>query len=148
MGIITVEKRNEYLNSFIEVEITDNKFPLIKETLTRIGVCPKQVRSDPVLYQSCHILSMQNRYFIVHFKELFLLDGKESSMDELDYYRRNQVAKLLADWNLLKIKYPERLYLEDKFMKLIKITPASDKENWTLVSKYHIGADKFKPKST
>lgn len=133
----------EFFDSFIEVEVPENKFLIIKETLTRIGVCPKIPKTEPILYQSCHILSYKGRYYIVHFKELFLLDGKEALMDELDYYRRNQIAKLLQDWGLLKIKNIDKLYLEDRFMKLVKIIPSYEKDKWCLVSKYHLGRKKF-----
>lgn len=132
-----------FLDSFIEVDIQEDKFLIIKETLTRIGVCPKTVKKDPVLYQSCHILSYDNKYYIVHFKELFLLFGKEALMDELDYYRRNQIAKLLQDWDLLKIKNMDKLYLEDRFMKLIKIISSEEKDKWNLVPKFHLGRRKF-----
>lgn len=124
------------LDNFIEVKLEPSKFLVIRETLQRIGVSPK---SKNVLYQSCHILSMNNKYYIVHFKELFLLDGKESSLDELDKQRRNQIAKLLQDWGLLEICHPERFPVLDFFMKMIKIVSAKDKLEWKLVTKYHLG---------
>ena len=124
------------LDNFIEVELAPDKFLVVKETLSRIGVCP---RNKPVLYQSCHILSMNGKYYITHFKELFLLDGKESSLDEMDAHRRNQIAKLLQDWNLVKIVHPERFPVEDHYMKMLKIISSKEKQEWKLVPKYHLG---------
>lgn len=142
--VVTTRKtQDSFLNNFIEVEIDPNKFLIIKETLTRIGVCP---RNKNVLYQSCHILSKNNKYYITHFKELFLLDGKESTMDEIDESRRNQIAKLLEDWGLLKIIHPERFKVEDHYMKMIKIVSAKDKGNWKFVQKFHLGQFSRKPR--
>lgn len=125
------------LDSFIEVNIDPDKFLIVKETLTRLGVSP---RNKKVLYQSCHLLAMNGKNYITHFKELFLLDGKESTLDETDCHRRNQIAKLLQDWNLLKIVNPSRFPVEDYYIKMLKIVSASDKVNWNLVPKYHLGS--------
>lgn len=112
-----------------------DNFLKVKETLTRIGVASKK---DKTLYQSCHILHKQGKYFIVHFKELFALDGKESNLSMNDIERRNTIAKLLEDWGLLKILHPEK---SEKQVTLsqIKIVSFSEKRDWNLVAKYNIG---------
>lgn len=121
------------------LEVTLNEpddFLKIKETLTRIGVSSK--RDYNTLYQSCHILHKQGRYFIVHFKELFLLDGKPSNFTEDDLGRRNTIATLLSDWGLLTIV--DTLQVEKKSsLRAIKIISHRDKKEWTLESKYSIG---------
>jgi len=121
------------------LEVTLNEpddFLKIKETLTRIGVSSK--RDYNTLYQSCHILHKQGRYFIVHFKELFLLDGKPSNFTEDDLGRRNTIATLLSDWGLLTIV--DTLQLEKKSsLRAIKIISHRDKKEWNLESKYSIG---------
>ena len=125
------------------VEITLNQpddFLKIKETLTRIGVASKK---DNTLYQSCHILHKQAKYYIVHFKELFALDGKPSNFSENDEARRNAIATLLEEWNLLKIvrkDIVEQLVVPISHLKIISF---KDKPNWNLVSKYNIG-NKYK----
>jgi hypothetical protein len=113
-------------------------FLKVRETLTRIGVAS---RKDKVLYQSCHILHKQGRYFIVHFKELFALDGKTADLTENDLQRRNTIAKLLIDWGLVKI------IDSDKFTDLaplsqIKVIAFKDKSEWSLQTKYNIGKKK------
>ena len=110
-------------------------FLKVRETLTRIGVSSK---SEKKLYQSCHILHKQGRYFIVHFKELFLLDGKTSDFSENDLQRRNTITKLLSDWGLVDLCCPEQI--ENRApMSQIKILPYKEKKEWTLVAKYSIG---------
>ena len=111
-------------------------FLKVRETLTRIGVSSK---TEKKLFQSCHILHKQGRYFIVHFKELFLLDGKGSDFSENDVQRRNRITKLLGDWGLLTVANPE--LLEDNLapMSQIKVLPFRDKKEWTLIAKYSIG---------
>lgn len=109
-------------------------FLKIKETLTRIGVASK---TENKLYQSCHILHKQGRYFIVHFKELFLLDGKKSNLEKNDVMRRNTIATLLSDWGLLDLA--SHAALECAPLRQIKIIAFKDKENWELLPKYNIG---------
>lgn len=109
-------------------------FLKIKETLTRIGVASK---TENKLYQSCHILHKQGRYFIVHFKELFLLDGKKSNLEKNDVMRRNTIATLLSDWGLLDLASPAAL--ECAPLRQIKIIAFKDKGNWELLPKYNIG---------
>mgnify|MGYP003341896101 CR=1 FL=1 len=123
----------------VEISISNpDDFLKIRETLTRIGIAS---RKDNTLYQSCHILHKKGRYFIVHFKELFILDGKPSDLTTNDLQRRNTIAKLLQDWNLLKILNPvEELVFAP--LSQIKIIPFKDKESWSLVPKYNIGKKK------
>ena len=110
-------------------------FLKVRETLTRIGVAS---RKDKTLYQSCHILHKQGRYFIVHFKELFSLDGKESNITLNDIERRNTIATLMADWGLLKIK-DETAITSKASLSQIKVLTHKEKGNWELVAKYNIG---------
>ena len=120
------------------LEITLNEpddFLKIRETLTRIGVAS---RKDQKLYQSCHILHKQGRYFIVHFKELFLLDGKPSNLIENDLERRNTIATLLADWGLVTILTPA-LAKSLAPLRQIKAIPFKEKSQWELCPKYNIG---------
>ena len=120
------------------VEITLNEpddFLKVRETLTRIGIAS---RKEKKLYQSCHILHKQGRYFIVHFKELFLLDGKPSNLMENDLERRNTIITLMSDWGLVTPVNSNEI--ENKApLRQIKIIPFRDKAEWTLETKYNIG---------
>jgi hypothetical protein len=121
----------------LEISLNEpDDFLKVKETLSRIGVSSK--REENTLYQSCHILHKQGRYFIVHFKELFLLDGKKSNLFEEDLKRRNTISTLLSDWGLLSIVSVGR-FKELSSLKQIKIISHKDKSNWTLKTKYDIG---------
>ena len=123
-------------NSMLEVSLNEpDDFLKIRETLTRIGVAS---RKDQKLFQSCHILHKQGRYFIVHFKELFLLDGKPSNLVENDLERRNTIATLLADWGLVTIINPERSKSLAP-LRQIKVIPFKEKTQWELCPKYNIG---------
>ena len=120
------------------LEVTLNEpddFLKIRETLTRIGVAS---RKDNKLYQSCHILHKQGRYFIVHFKELFLLDGKKSNLEENDVARRNTIATLMSDWGLLTIEGRDKLEPIAP-LRQIKIISFKDNNQWNLCPKYNIG---------
>ena len=120
------------------LEVTLNEpddFLKIRETLTRIGVAS---RKDNKLYQSCHILHKQGRYFIVHFKELFLLDGKKSNLEENDVARRNTIATLMSDWGLLTVDNKNNLKPIAP-LRQIKIISYKDKGQWELCPKYNIG---------
>ena len=123
-------------DSMLEVLLPEpDNFLKIRETLTRIGIAS---RKEQKLYQSCHILHKQGRYFIVHFKELFALDGKESNITSNDVERRNTVAGLLQDWGLLKIVHISKA--EPKVsLSQIKVVAYKEKEDWELVPKYNIG---------
>ena len=125
------------LNKFVEVTLNEqDDFLKVRETLTRIGVSS---RKEKVLYQSCHILHKQGQYYIVHFKELFALDGKPSNISENDIQRRNAMANLLEEWGLVKII--NRKLLEDNIAPLhqIKINSFKEKDDWELIAKYNIG---------
>jgi hypothetical protein len=120
------------------LEITLNEpddFLKVKETLTRIGVAS---RKEKKLYQSCHILHKQGRYFIVHFKELFLLDGKKSNLDETDVSRKNTIATLMSDWGLITITDTDKVTPLAP-LRQIKIISFKEKPEWELSPKYNIG---------
>tara|TARA_E500000318_G_C3565864_1_gene215607 strand:+ start:2600 stop:3010 length:411 start_codon:yes stop_codon:yes gene_type:complete len=120
------------------LEVTLNEpddFLKVRETLTRIGVAS---RKDKKLFQSCHILHKQGRYFIVHFKELFLLDGKKANLEESDIQRRNTIATLISDWGLVEIHNNEKA-ANLAPLRLIKILPFKEKNQWELCPKYNIG---------
>lgn len=110
-------------------------FLKVRETLTRIGVAS---RKDKTLYQSCHILHKQGKYFVVHFKELFALDGKQADIIDNDIERRNTIAKLLEDWGLVKI-VDKSVITEQAPLSQIKIIAYKDRQNWELKAKYNIG---------
>ena len=120
------------------LEITLNEpddFLKVRETLTRIGVAS---RKEQKLFQSCHILHKQGRYFLVHFKELFLLDGKKSNLEDSDLQRRNTISTLLSDWGLVNIV--DKSKTEDKApLRQIKIVSFKEKSEWELCTKYNIG---------
>ena len=112
-------------------------FLKIRETLTRIGVAS---RKDKTLFQSCHILHKQGRYFIVHFKELFALDGKPTNFSENDQARRNTIANLLSEWGLILLVNSERTSELTVPLNQLKILAYKEKEDWTLTAKYNIGS--------
>ena len=115
-------------------------FLKVRETLTRIGVASKK---DNTLYQSCHILHKQGKYYVVHFKELFALDGKPTDLTENDLSRRNAIAKLLQDWGLIKIVNQAQIETPSPiFISQIKIISHKEKYDWQLVPKYNIGTKK------
>lgn len=126
----------EVVESLVEVKLNKPEdFLKIKETLTRIGIPSVK---DRKLYQSCHILHKKGKYYIVHFKELFHLDGKKSEMVEEDVHRRNLICSLLEEWELVEIV--DKSKIEEKLhIKKIKILPFSKKDEWDLVAKYNIG---------
>jgi hypothetical protein len=129
------------LSKFVEVELNEqDDFLKVRETLTRIGVSS---RKEKVLYQSCHILHKQGRYYLVHFKELFALDGKPSNISENDIQRRNAIAVLLEEWGLLTIMNPK--IMEDNVAPIhqIKIISFKEKDDWELIAKYNIGKKKI-----
>ena len=129
-------------NCGVEVLLDDDDaFLKVRETLTRIGVASKK---DKILYQSCHILHKQGRYFIIHFKELFALDGKPTDISENDLARRNAIAKLLAEWGLIKIVNTDQVENPPPiFLSQVKIISHKEKRDWELVPKYQIGKKKI-----
>jgi len=126
------------INDLVEVTLNDkDDFLKVRETLTRIGVASKK---DRILYQSCHILHKQGRYYIVHFKELFALDGKPTDISENDLSRRNAIAKLLGDWQLVKLVNVKQIEEPPPiFLSQIKILSHKEKDEWELMPKYNIG---------
>ena len=126
-------------SDMVEVSLSEpDDFLKVRETLTRIGVASRKERK---LYQSCHILHKQGRYYIVHFKELFALDGKKTNFTMNDLQRRNRIAQLLSDWGLVSVV--EATTIEDVApLNQIKVLAFKDKDEWTLESKYNIGRKK------
>ena len=126
-------------DSMIEVGLREpDDFLKVRETLTRIGVAS---RKEKKLYQSCHILHKQGKYYIVHFKELFALDGKRANLSVNDVQRRNRIIQLLSDWGLITIKDAE-LVTDIAPLNQIKVISYKDKSNWILETKYNIGKKK------
>ena len=126
------------IENMLEISFSENDdFRKIRETLTRIGVAS---RKDRTLYQSCHILHKRGKYYLVHFKELFALDGKDSSINDNDIARRNAIARLLEEWKLLKIVDTVKASTPLAPMSQIKVLPHKEKDEWKLVAKYNIGA--------
>ena len=123
-------------SDMLEVTIKQpDDFLKVRETLTRIGVAS---RKDKTLFQSCHILHKQGKYYITHFKELFALDGKNSTLTENDIQRRNTIALLLQDWNLIEVVNTS--LVENKApLSQIKVLPFKEKSEWNMVAKYNIG---------
>ena len=125
------------IDDLVEIELQeDDDFLKIRETLTRIGIAS---RKDRTLYQSCHILHKRGKYYIVHFKELFELDGKPTNFDENDEGRRNSIVNLLAEWGLLSIVDADKSAEPTVPLNQVKIISHKDKTNWNLVAKYNIG---------
>ena len=126
------------IQDLVEVTLVEpDDFLKVRETLTRIGVASKK---DKTLYQSCHILHKQGKYYIVHFKELFALDGKPTDLTENDLSRRNAIAKLLQDWGLITVVTPKQIETPTPiFISQIKIISHKEKSEWQLVTKYNIG---------
>jgi hypothetical protein len=126
------------IQDLVEVTLVEaDDFLKVRETLTRIGVASKK---EKTLYQSCHILHKQGKYYIVHFKELFALDGKPTDLTDNDLSRRNAIAKLLQDWGLVKVVSEQAISTpEPIFISQIKILSHKEKNEWQLVPKYNIG---------
>ena len=126
-------------DQMVEVTLSEpDDFLKVRETLTRIGVAS---RKEKKIYQSCHILHKQGKYYIVHFKELFALDGKQTNFSSNDLQRRNRIAKLLSDWGLIGIVNESQVE-ELAPLNQIKVLSFKDKSDWTLESKYNIGRKK------
>jgi hypothetical protein len=131
---------NELLEKLVEVKIGEEEdFLKIKETLTRIGVAS---RKEKTLFQSCHIFHKQGRYYIVHFKEMFAIDGKPSNFTEEDKGRRNKIIELLQDWGLIRVVEQQRIKEPLASISQIKIINHKEKEEWKLEFKYNMGRKK------
>ncbi len=123
-------------DDMVEVNLKEpDDFLKVRETLTRIGVASRKERK---LFQSCHILHKKGQYYIVHFKELFALDGKKANLSENDVQRRNRIIKLLSDWGLIQIVREDAIK-DAAPLSQIKVIAYKDKQDWTLESKYNIG---------
>jgi hypothetical protein len=128
------------LSTMVEVTLNnEDDFLKVRETLTRIGIAS---RKDKTLYQSCHILHKQGKYYIVHFKELFALDGKPTNFDEADQSRRNTIANLLNEWGLIGLVDESKSAEPIAPLSQIKILPHKEKDEWNLEAKYNIGRKK------
>jgi 2-polyprenyl-6-methoxyphenol hydroxylase-like FAD-dependent oxidoreductase len=139
MSVIQEPVVNWTPNMMVEVLLNEpDDFLKVRETLTRIGVAS---RKEKKLYQSCHILHKQGRYFLVHFKELFALDGKHANLTVNDIQRRNRIVQLIADWGLVTIVDPEKV-TDIAPLNQIKVLAFKDKGEWQLETKYNIGAKK------
>ena len=126
-------------DQMVEVNLSEpDDFLKVRETLTRIGVAS---RKEKKLYQACHILHKQGKYYIVHFKELFALDGKSANLSLNDVQRRNRIIQLLSDWGLISIKKPDTI-VDVAPLSQIKVLSYKDKGGWNLESKYNIGKKK------
>lgn len=127
------------METMVEVRLNEpDDFLKVKETLTRMGIASKK---DKTLFQSCHILHKQGRYFIVHFKELFALDGKPTNFDESDRARRNTIANLLSSWGLVELVDQDKSKEPAAPLSQIKIIPHKDKKDWKLQVKYSLGSN-------
>ena len=128
---------NEQVKDLVEITFPEkDDFLKIRETLSRIGVAS---RKDKELFQSCHILHKKGKYYIVHFKELFKLDGKQTNFDEGDLGRRNTIVDLLRQWNLVKVLNPQQILDPRAPLSQIKVIPFKEKSEWILTQKYSIG---------
>ena len=141
MSVVKEPEVNWSQDQMVEVTLNEpDDFLKVRETLTRIGVAS---RKEKKIYQSCHILHKQGRYFLVHFKELFALDGKHANLTANDVQRRNRIAQLLADWGLVGIVDADRIQ-DIAPLNQIKVLSYKDKGDWILETKYNIGAKKKK----
>mgnify|MGYP001365861189 CR=1 FL=1 len=141
MSVVKEPEVNWSQDQMVEVTLNEpDDFLKVRETLTRIGVAS---RKEKKIYQSCHILHKQGRYFLVHFKELFALDGKHANLTSNDVQRRNRIAQLLADWGLVGIVSADKIQ-DIAPLNQIKVLSYKDKQDWILETKYNIGAKKKK----
>ena len=141
MSVVKEPEVNWSSDQMVEISLSEpDDFLKVRETLTRIGVAS---RKEKKIYQSCHILHKQGRYYIVHFKELFALDGKHANLTQNDVQRRNRIVQLLADWGLVDIMNVEKIQ-DIAPLNQIKVLSYKDKGDWILETKYNIGSKKKK----
>ena len=141
MSIVTESEIKWSSDQMVEISLNEpDDFLKVRETLTRIGVAS---RKEKKIYQSCHILHKQGRYFLVHFKELFALDGKHANLTINDVQRRNRIAQLLADWGLVEVLDADQIK-DIAPLNQIKVLAYRDKGDWILETKYNIGSKKKK----
>ena len=144
MSIVTESEIKWSSDQMVEISLNEpDDFLKVRETLTRIGVAS---RKEKKIYQSCHILHKQGRYFLVHFKELFALDGKHANLTTNDVQRRNRIAQLLSDWGLVEVLNVEQIK-DIAPLNQIKVLAYRDKGDWILETKYNIGSKKKKEES-
>ena len=144
MSIVTESEIKWSSDQMVEISLNEpDDFLKVRETLTRIGVAS---RKEKKIYQSCHILHKQGRYFLVHFKELFALDGKHANLTSNDVQRRNRIAQLLSDWGLVEVLNTDQIK-DIAPLNQIKVLAYRDKGDWILETKYNIGSKKKKEES-
>jgi hypothetical protein len=136
-------KVDDILPYLVEVELVGDSFLKVKESLTRIGIPgkPDFEHGFPTLHQTCHILYKRGRYYICHFKTLFLLDGKENTLVEADIARQNTIINLLQEWNLVKVVYPDMIEKPVCSLKTLKVVKYSERDQWKFVSRYDVGSN-------
>jgi hypothetical protein len=136
-------KVDDILPYLVEVELVGDGFLKVKESLTRIGIPgkPDFEHGFPTLHQTCHILYKRGRYYICHFKTLFLLDGKENTLVEADIARQNTIINLLQEWNLVKVVYPDMIEKPVCSLKTLKVVKYSERDQWKFVSRYDVGSN-------
>ena len=145
MSVVKEPEVNWTSDQMVEISLGEpDDFLKVRETLTRIGVAS---RKEKKIYQSCHILHKQGRYYIVHFKELFALDGKHANLTVNDVQRRNRIVQLLVDWGLVEIINADRIQ-DIAPLNQIKVLAYKDKGDWILETKYNIGSKKKKVEET
>ena len=141
MSVVTESEIKWSSDQMVEISLNEpDDFLKVRETLTRIGVAS---RKEKKIYQSCHILHKQGRYFLVHFKELFALDGKHANLTSNDVQRRNRIAQLLSDWGLVEVLNTDQIK-DIAPLNQIKVLSYKDKGDWILETKYNIGSKKKK----
>jgi len=141
MSVVTESEIKWSSDQMVEISLNEpDDFLKVRETLTRIGVAS---RKEKKIYQSCHILHKQGRYFLVHFKELFALDGKHANLTSIDVQRRNRIAQLLSDWGLVEVLNTDQIK-DIAPLNQIKVLAYRDKGDWILETKYNIGSKKKK----
>ena len=141
MSVVTESEIKRSSDQMVEISLNEpDDFLKVRETLTRIGVAS---RKEKKIYQSCHILHKQGRYFLVHFKELFALDGKHANLTSNDVQRRNRIAQLLSDWGLVEVLNTDQIK-DIAPLNQIKVLAYRDKGDWILETKYNIGSKKKK----
>ena len=141
MSVVTESEIKWSSDQMVEISLNEpDDFLKVRETLTRIGVAS---RKEKKIYQSCHILHKQGRYYIVHFKELFALDGKHANLTSNDVQRRNRIAQLLSDWGLVEVLNTDQIK-DIAPLNQIKVLAYRDKGDWILETKYNIGSKKKK----
>ena len=144
MSVVTESEIKWSSDQMVEISLNEpDDFLKVRETLTRIGVAS---RKEKKIYQSCHILHKQGRYFLVHFKELFALDGKHANLTSNDIQRRNRIAQLLSDWGLVEVLNTDQIK-DIAPLNQIKVLAYRDKGDWILETKYNIGSKKKKEES-